>query len=197
MLLSSAFAQNRADYRMGSTSNWTSHVVQFIQMLRPGFSLSDAVPLAVGEHIRLYKSCLWAMPSSLAADSSRVRLHTYYRWFKPPASYDLMVHLPPTVRFSDLSMLMRFRSGCHDLRVEKGRWDGTPRQCRLCSLCGHDIQDEYHIVFQCTALHDVRCRFQQLFRHATMHAFFNYNRTGPLIAFLKECLTRAAITDHP
>ena len=41
--------------------------------------------------------------------------------------------------------LARFRTSSHDLLIENGRYDDTPRNQRLCKSCNmHKVEDEYH-----------------------------------------------------
>jgi hypothetical protein len=191
-------AQNVADFRLGCNFNWTSGVVHFVQVIRPGFCLGNTVPFDVTQHHKLYLSHIWSVARDMAADPSRVRLHTYFQCFKPPKGHTFFTDIPSHLRFPDLVRLVRFRTGCHDLHVERGRWNHTPRDARTCSLCGQGIQDEYHIIFACSALVDVRLRFPELFRHHTMRAFFfTYNKVGPLAAFVGECLHRAGVPHRP
>ena len=43
------------------------------------------------------------------------------------------------------SLLVRFRSGTMPLRIETGRWQGTPLEERLCLVCNRGIVEEkYH-----------------------------------------------------
>jgi hypothetical protein len=64
---------------------------------------------------------------------------------------------------------MRFRLGAHDLRVATGRWESTdngllPRQQRLCERCADaQVEDEFHMVFECDAYDVVREKFWRLF----------------------------------
>jgi hypothetical protein len=68
-----------------------------------------------------------------------------------------------------LMSLMRFRLGAHDLRVATGRWervDGRqlPRHQRLCTVClANQVEDEFHMVFECDAYESVREQFWYLF----------------------------------
>ena len=47
--------------------------------------------------------------------------------------------------------MTKFRLGSHNLRIETGRWNRTPREDRLCAACGV-IEDEQHIVYSCTQI---------------------------------------------
>src|SRR5262245_61716652 len=42
------------------------------------------------------------------------------------------------------------RSGTHDLRIETGRWNGTPPAARTCRFCAMNVlEDEVHILLDC------------------------------------------------
>ena len=47
--------------------------------------------------------------------------------------------------------MTKFRLGSHNLRIETGRWNRTPRENRLCAACGV-LEDEQHIVYSCTQI---------------------------------------------
>ena len=103
-----------------------------------------------------------------------VMLVTYRAWFQRPqrCSADLL-----SLRVSPrrLRLLLRFRTGCHDLPVNvlrrgPGR---VERQLRVCSVCGSgQVCDEHHLVFECAALQALRGRWPHLFEGcATMQQF--------------------------
>ena len=51
----------------------------------------------------------------------------------------------------------RFRISAHRLHIEQGRYQGTPRQNRLCNRCtSNEIDDEMHFLFSCTSSQDER-----------------------------------------
>lgn len=57
----------------------------------------------------------------------------------------------------------RFRTSSHRLKVETGRWKGLQRQLCCCDLCGTDaIQDQQHVMLECSALDDVRSHCTEL-----------------------------------
>ena len=52
---------------------------------------------------------------------------------------------------------MRFRLGCSDIMVNKGRMNRTPRAERLCTFCDKNVvEDERHVLLECTAYTEAR-----------------------------------------
>ena len=47
--------------------------------------------------------------------------------------------------------MVKFRVGSHNLPIETGRWNRTPREERLCATCGV-IGDEDHVLFRCSMI---------------------------------------------
>ena len=47
--------------------------------------------------------------------------------------------------------MVKFRVGCHNLPIETGRWNRTPRNERLCGTCGV-IGDEHHVLNSCSII---------------------------------------------
>jgi len=48
--------------------------------------------------------------------------------------------------------LVKFRIGCHNLRVETSRYDKIPLDERIYALCGNrnnNIEDETHLLLDC------------------------------------------------
>ena len=53
--------------------------------------------------------------------------------------------------------LGKLRIGCHNLRVEKGRYDKIPLNERICPLCsGNKIEDETHLLLDCQRYSSMR-----------------------------------------
>lgn len=63
--------------------------------------------------------------------------------------------------------LARFRTSSHELRIETGRYDDTPRNQRLCKSCNmQKIEDEYHFLLVCPNYRDLRKKyFKSYFCH--------------------------------
>ena len=64
----------------------------------------------------------------------------------------------------------RFKTGCHGLQVDTGRWaDGVHlgRTDRLCLVCKSSdyVEDEQHFVFDCPAYSHIRSQHLDLLQH--------------------------------
>jgi len=62
-----------------------------------------------------------------------------------PAEYLSAISHPP-----HRQALLRLVTAEHGLAVEIGRRRGLPRELRLCRLCGAEVEDEIHILLECT-----------------------------------------------
>lgn len=59
----------------------------------------------------------------------------------------------------------QFRTGSL-LQVEKGRWIGQSREERICRRCEMQVvDDERHMIFQCTGLDDIREQYSELYEN--------------------------------
>ena len=52
--------------------------------------------------------------------------------------------------------LAQFRSGVHQLEIERGRYHNIPYDQRLCKLCNLEIEDEMHFMFRCETYAQLR-----------------------------------------
>ena len=77
-----------------------------------------------------------------------------YRIYKTTFSIEsYLVNLPRKFRTS----LIKFRTTNHHFPVEKGRWNGTPRNERLCHFCNSNkIGDEFHYLMECDSFKEQR-----------------------------------------
>ena len=90
---------------------------------------------------------------------------------------------------------LRFRSGCSGLPVDASRFLGVPRDARVRHLCASlDSCDEYHLVFDCDALADLRVRYALLFiiGTLTMQESMWQKDTKSVALFVFEALQRYA-----
>ena len=73
-----------------------------------------------------------------------------YRIFKTDFCYEKYLSiLPPHLMY----YICKFRCSSHRLPIESGRWNNTPRNDRLCTLCDlQEIGDEFHYIFTCKNL---------------------------------------------
>lgn len=109
------------------------------------------------------------------APSDSVTFSTYEKWFASVPFTDLRLSQPASGRASlvndsaglsmaCLSSLLRFRLAAHDLCVCTGRWQNRSRQQRICDRCSlQQVEDEFHMVFECPFYQDIRQYFSCLF----------------------------------
>lgn len=56
--------------------------------------------------------------------------------------------------------LSRFRTSSHNLSIETGRYDSTPREQRICKSCNmNKIEDEYHFLLVCPNYRQLRMKY--------------------------------------
>ena len=56
---------------------------------------------------------------------------------------------------TDRRLISKYRTGCHHLKIETGRWQNQLRDERFC-LCGPAVQDISHVLLYCPMLQDIR-----------------------------------------
>ena len=105
----------------------------------------------------------------------------------------LVLQVLPLLDISGVSDL-RFRTGCHNLAIDQGRrGNQVPRLDRFCQMCNtRAIGDERHIDFECPALHDLRARYDSLFRPSitTMRQFMWQDDLVQVAQFIRLSLGR-------
>lgn len=139
------------------------------------------------------------------AESTGVTLCTYHNWFATdlPEGGDhwtphpcLTTHRLP---HTHLRSLLRLRTGCHDLAVQRLRQAATrtpriPRAARTCTCCpapaaGVDrpVQDELHCMLECASLGPARALYPTLYSAADAVA-------APGASAMKHLLTTPRLT---
>ena len=122
---------------------------------------------------------------------------TYWRWFRRSDMQQReqrrhvtsILSLPASA--SKVSRLLRFRLGCQDLLpVMSGRYRQVPRHQRLCRHCLADcVDDEKHLIFECSALDHIRHKFSVLFiNHHSVRSFMNQVSQRDVLHFVCDCL---------
>ena len=77
-----------------------------------------------------------------------------YRMFKPTFGPDPFVAMLPN---NCVISLMKFRTTNNILPVNRQRYEGIPRNERLCDKCNlHDVADEFHYLFVCPFFSKIR-----------------------------------------
>ena len=116
-----------------------------------------------------------------------------YRTLQP--EYQYAHYLSEFKCFSDRRLLNRFRSGCHGVRVDTGRWennvhlDRTDRLCLVCSSA-HNVEDEHHFWFDCPAYSSIRASHANLFQCAcSVSGFFDSCEANACGGFIRNCFS--------
>ena len=87
--------------------------------------------------------------------------------------------------------MCKFRAGNHRLPVNTGRYDNTPKENRICTLCEtNDIGDEFHCVFVCPALNTYRNMYIKKYYYTRpniikMNMLFNTSNKRELVNLSK------------
>ena len=84
--------------------------------------------------------------------------------------YSYAAYLSAMKCWSNRRLLSRFRSGCHGMCVDTGRWEGNvylDQGDRLCLVCNSSqaVEDEQHSLFDCPAYAPVRVQSADLSQH--------------------------------
>ena len=89
----------------------------------------------------------------------------------------------------DRKMITKYRTGCHGLRIQKGRLSNTPRENRLCS-CEIEIQTVHHVIFNCPLTENIRI-FHEIEENNIEEFFENedYTRTANILKAIDKILT--------
>lgn len=107
-----------------------------------------------------------------------------------PAPHLLEPHIPPAHRIA----LSRFRTSCHDLRIERERYlppaIRAPLQKRTCLCCASPaLEDEIHMVFYCPLYDHLRFEYADLFSTdlpPSISSFLSQDQTR-VAAFIHAC----------
>ena len=120
----------------------------------------------------------------------RAKLATYFAWFdsgswlRPPKYLYFDFPAPATCTY------LRFRLGSHNLQVELGRWQNCRPRCdRLCQRCAmHEVDDEWHMVFDCPAFESLRAARRQLFSGRVAYDMVAFMRQKDQMGIFKHVL---------
>ena len=106
-----------------------------------------------------------------------------------------MQHQRTNLIASNRRLISRFRTGCHGLRVDTGRWaDGVhlDRTDRLCLVCKSldCVEDAQHVVFDCPGYSHIRSQHLDLLQHCcTIADFMALCEPNTCGGFLRECFS--------
>ena len=90
-------------------------------------------------------------------DQVKEKIRSYAE--KQKYKYDIYLKINPNLEPTSLLQclhpvskdIIRFRLGSHNLPIEKGRWNRTKRELRLCNNC-NVLGDEKHVLFNCSLI---------------------------------------------
>ena len=142
----------------GHDDTWCSQVEKLIvQYAGPG-------PLSIYEELNVqHYTKMFHYSFRVEALSSEASMSIYYKIFKETHKYS--EYLSEVKNLHLRSMLTRFRSGCHWLQVNRGRYSDVPKQMRFCPICPSLVEDEQHFLIGCPAYSSIREKFQHLKLH--------------------------------
>ena len=86
---------------------------------------------------------------------------------------------------NELSMIAKIRLVSHNLQIELGRRNNTPRELRLCH-CKEGVEDEEHFLIRCESYTDIRLKFM-INRDTTVEKILN---TDQYIQYVTELYKR-------
>jgi hypothetical protein len=162
---------------------WFGRLFQIVRHILPAdLSVSDVLDIAAAKievdtilqcWRRYHYAAVWdALGTDPCTATQLVTLCTYHRWFASPLPDGdaEWTHAPcidcTLTPHKHMTSLVRFRTGNHDLLVDKLRRGSAavPRHMRLCTLCASgEVQDAAHIVLRCPALQVARRQFTTVF----------------------------------
>ena len=133
----------------------------------------------------------WVTFSYLHDDSHSSLL--LYRTLQP--EYQYARYLSEVKCSSNRRLMSRFRSGCHGLRVDTGRWEDSVhlnRKDRLCLVCrsSQQVEDEHHFLFDCPAYSSIRASHASLFQCAcSVSDFFDSCEANACGGLIRNCFS--------
>ena len=90
--------------------------------------------------------------------NTKVKLDIY-KWFGGSAEFKKYLY---GICDAGSRLLLKFRSGTHDLNEELGRQRGKEVKTKY-SLCGNDCENVSHVLWECSAYSSTRASFMKKF----------------------------------
>ena len=154
-------------------SNWASSIRTCLQSLGFGYVWENPGAINANHFMnrfvnRLKDIFLQKWHQSINAN---VKLE-FYVMYKSHFEYELYLDVLDIRKFR--FAYVNFKTSCHDLEIERGRYRNIPRHERLCKLCDKDVvEDEYHFLLCCEFYKDLRCVYipEKYRSPCTMHKF--------------------------
>ena len=155
------------EWGLRGTYTWAYALSRLLLLLLPRGNVVAKMrrgqALPVGEVKRALKHAYTQHVARLTGETSGVGSWTRY-YFRCVGLHPLgrqPAYLSLRATYWSVQRCLRFRLGCHYLRVNVGRWVNLPRPQRLCVRCpSGEVDDEDHCLFRCTY-----ARLQHLRQH--------------------------------
>ncbi len=183
-LLGTVLEQNYLD-AVGGIRNWSFDVLSMLQFsnptsFQPPATVQGLLPLLPS--LERYIQGLFQIPRFTVEHNPRTcqyqrLLTTYIRWFEFEQDNGLPPYFSYGISVDKIRCFAKFRLGSHDLQVQTAAWQHVPRHMRVCQFChANEVDDEYHAIFDCSALQHIRQVYPHLFsgRHVipgSVHSF--------------------------
>ena len=90
--------------------------------------------------------------NSFFENSTKCLLYKYL-----PDTFDLQFYLRKSLPSLYTYLLSKFRLSSHELLIEKGRYNNTPRTDRICRNCNcNEVEAGYHFILVCLFYSQIR-----------------------------------------
>jgi hypothetical protein len=186
-VVSAALAGRTA--RRSRHMSWAGQAAAAIESLGLPCDLTSPAPVDVKQAAAGLQSAYLAS----VADSSSSKVQHYLRMRDDvvPETYSMAPYLRAVGGWRQRKRLAQLRTGSHWLGLESGRSGPArlPRDQRICQRCtSGEVDDEGHMVFQCSAFSEQRRRHAHLFSPwpDSLRSFMGRDPTT-VAAFAYEC----------
>lgn len=102
---------------------------------------------------KIWENALKTNPRNKTNSGNKLRT---YRKFKNIFMFEPYLNINSQI---NRQIITKFRTSCHDLEIERGRYNGILAKDRICQLCKKSVEDEFHFLFKCNSLKDIRFPF--------------------------------------
>lgn len=182
--------------RSSSThKSWAGQVALFFTAL--GLPCDLRAPQTVNVSAVLKQLQSSYLDSVKDSSSSKVQQYLLMRQEVDTKSYTPAAYLQAVGGWKQRKRLAQLRTGSHWLAVESQRFGPTTvnRQHRICQRCGsNSVDDEEHMLFDCTALEEERLEHPSLFeRNDLSLADFMAQDPTEMAAFVYDCFNACDI----
>ena len=95
-----------------------------------------------------------------------------YSMYKTTLCYEKYLDVLDIRRFR--YVYTNFRTSCHNLEIENGRYNNVQRQNRKCKLCTTNVvEDEFHFLLCCEFYSDIRNKYipYKFYQNVNLHKF--------------------------